>query len=114
MICINRDDYEDKEVTQEPTTKKEKQNKRSKRTRAFMTNGMVERVNRTLIHIISTFCDGKQDLWANHTKETEYAINTRVSSVTKHSPYELVYGRIPPDPVYTDIIQADQKRKGGR
>jgi len=64
-------------------------------------DGMVERVNRTLTHVASTMCGGNGSLWANHIGEIEYAMNTRVSTVTKYSPYELVFGRVPPDPVYT-------------
>jgi len=67
-------------------------------------DGMVERVNRTIIHIASTMCGGDGSKWAQYVGEIEYAINTRVSSVTKFSPYELVYGRHPPGPTYTDEV----------
>ena len=70
-------------------------------------DGMVERVNRTLIHVATTMCKGNGRKWAQYIGEIEYALNTRVSSVTGHSPYELVYGRLPPGPVYTDDICED-------
>ena len=67
-------------------------------------DGMVERVNRTLTDIAAILTKGKWKQWADYVGEIEYAINTRVSSVTNHSPYELVYGRIPPSPTYVDIL----------
>ena len=76
-------------------------------------DGMVERVNRTLIHVATTICEGDGRKWAQHVGEIEYALNTRVSSVTGHSPYELVYGRMPPGPTYTDDIATDGDGKDG-
>lgn len=73
-------------------------------------NGMVERVNRTLTHVASIICGGDGSQWAKHVGEIEYALNTRVSSVTGYSPYELVYGRLPPDPIYTDIVCREEER----
>jgi len=66
-------------------------------------DGMVERVKQTVAYIATTMCGGDGSLWAYHVGEIEYALNTRISTVTKHSPYELVYGRLPPDPVYIDL-----------
>ena len=68
-------------------------------------DGMVERVNRTLIHVASVICKGDGTKWAQMIGEIEYAMNTRISSVTGHSPYELVFGRRPPGPTYTDDIR---------
>ena len=70
-------------------------------------DGMVERVNRTLLHVASTICSGDETKWAQYIGEIEYALNTRVSSVAGHSPYELVYGRLPPGPSYTNILNSD-------
>jgi len=70
-------------------------------------NGMVERVNRTLIQIATLLCKGDDTQWADYVKELEYAVNTRISSVTRFSPYELVFGRIPPGPQYMDVIQLE-------
>jgi len=44
--------------------------------------------------------------------EIEYAMNTRISSVTNHSPYELVYGRLPPGPTYIDDIRDAETERG--
>ena len=67
-------------------------------------NGMVERVNRTLTQVASIICKGDGSQWSKLVGEIEYAMNTRVSSVTGYSPYELVYGRLPPLPAYTDVM----------
>jgi len=76
-------------------------------------DGMVERVNKTLSHIASIKCAGDGTKWANYVGEIEYALNTRRSSVTKFTPYELVYGRLPPDPVYTDLLPSEEGRGEG-
>jgi len=65
---------------------------------------MVERVNRTITDVASMITKGESTNWAEHVGEIEYAMNTRVSSVTKFSPNELVYGRLPPGPVYIDAF----------
>ena len=72
------------------------------------SNGMAERTNRTLLEVIITLCRGQGERWASHVKEIEYVMNTRISSVTKFSPYELVYGRQPPGPRYTAPIREAQ------
>ena len=68
-------------------------------------NGMVERENRTILDVMSIICNGIGKTWANYVGEVEYALNTRINSTTKHSPYELVYGRRPPGPVYIDMLR---------
>ena len=72
-------------------------------------NGMVERVNRTLIHVATVMCNGEGDKWAQHVQSIEYAMNTRVSSVTLYSPYELVYGRKPSEPSYVYAINREER-----
>ena len=72
-------------------------------------DGMVERVNKTLADIASMICEGQGDKWYQFVHEIEYAINTRTSSVTKFTPYELVYGRKPPGPTYTDALCEEHK-----
>ena len=57
------------------------------------SNGMVERANRTILDVASITCQGLGKDWSKSVGEVEYALNTRISSATKHSPYELVCGR---------------------
>jgi len=73
-------------------------------------DGMVERVNKTILDIASTLCKGNGEKWADLVGEIEYGINTRPSSTTKFTPYELVYGRIPPGPTYTDVLTDTEER----
>ena len=77
-------------------------------------NGMVERENRTILDTMSIMCNGIGKSWAKYVGEVEFALNTRVSEVTKHSPYELVYGRLPPGPIYIDMIRNWEQETEGR
>jgi len=72
-------------------------------------NGMVERVNRTLTEIGTLVCNGDDEFWPKYVKEMEYVINTRISSVTGFSPYELVYGRRPPAPTYVMELREEER-----
>ena len=72
-------------------------------------NGMVERANRTILDAAKMICRGIGRLWSKYVGEIEYTLNTRVSSVTGHAPYELVYGRLPPGPTYTDNIIGEEE-----
>jgi len=74
-------------------------------------DGMVERANQTVIDNTSALCKGQGEMWAEHIGDIEYAINTRVSSVTHYSPYELVYGRPPPGPTYIDGLTEEEMAK---
>jgi len=75
-------------------------------------NGEAERTNRTLLEILTTLCRDREDQWAQHVPEAAYIINTRISSATNYSPYELVYGRQPPGPSYVAPIR--EAERGGR
>jgi len=76
------------------------------------TNGTVERVNRTIIILASILRKEKVEDWPLYVKEIEYGINTRVHSATRFTPYELVYGRLPPGPVYIDPIREEERNQG--
>jgi len=76
-------------------------------------NGMVERVNRTILQAATILGKGRQEVWADHVEELEYALNTRISSVTGFSPYELVFGRQPPGPTYLLPIRKEEEEKEG-
>jgi len=73
----------------------------------------VERANRTVIDVAKAKCEGQGKKWSMYVSEIEYAMNTRTSSVTKFTPYELVYGRLPPGPVYVDDILEGAEDKDG-
>ena len=62
------------------------------------TNGQVERMNQTIIHMISKLEDRKA-CWSEHMSELLLAYNATCSAVTGYSPYYLLFGRRPRIPV---------------
>ena len=66
------------------------------------TDGMVERSNRTVIDILSKYCEGESD-WDLKMPLALFAIRTSEHTTTGFSPFSLIYGRearIPWDIVY--------------
>ena len=63
------------------------------------TNGQVERMNQTIIHIISKLEEDKEACWSKHLPELLLAYNATCSAVTGYSPYYLLFGRRPRIPV---------------
>jgi len=57
------------------------------------SNGLVERQNRTLQEILSTFVVGHQNGWDEMLDQAVFAYNTSVHESTKVSPYEMVFER---------------------
>lgn len=57
------------------------------------TNGTVERTNQTIIESLRKHVEKNQLLWAKWLNFVVMSYNCRVNSVTKYSPFELVYGR---------------------
>lgn len=58
-------------------------------------NGKVERKNQEVEQYLRLFCHKTQDDWVDHIPAAEFALNSRVSSGTGHSPFEIVYGYRP-------------------
>lgn len=56
-------------------------------------NNPSERVNRVLVTAISSYVGKNHRTWADEIHKIEFAINTSVHEVTKHSPYFLNHGR---------------------
>ncbi|XP_045025142.1 uncharacterized protein LOC123469863 [Daphnia magna] len=63
------------------------------------TNGLVERVNRTLTLALCAFINAQHNDWDKHLAAAAYAINTARQSTTEITPFELVNGRQPVLPV---------------
>ena len=63
------------------------------------TNGQVERMNQTIIHMISKLEEDKKACWSEHLPELLMAYNAACSAVTRYSPYYLLFGRQPRIPV---------------
>ena len=57
------------------------------------TNGQVERMNQTIIHMISKLEEDKKACWSEHLPELLLAYNATCSTVTRYSPYYLLFGR---------------------
>ena len=57
------------------------------------TNGQVERMNQTIIHMIGKLEQDKKARWSEHLPEMLSAYNGTHSAVTGYSPYFLLFGR---------------------
>ena len=57
------------------------------------TNGQVERMNQTIIRMISKLEEDKKAHWSEHLPEMLAAYNGTRSAVTGYSPYFLLFGR---------------------
>ena len=53
------------------------------------TNGQVERMNQTIIHMIGKLEEDKKACWSKHLPELLLAYNATCSAVTGYSPYYL-------------------------
>lgn len=58
-----------------------------------MSDGMVERANRSIKDQLAKYLYSKGGEWDEHTKQVEFAYNTRVHSSTNFTPFFLVHGR---------------------
>ena len=63
------------------------------------TNGQVEHMNQTIIHMVGKLEEDKKACWSEHLLELLLAYNTTCSAVTGYSPYYLLFGRRPRMPV---------------
>ena len=63
------------------------------------TNGQVEHMNQTLIHLIGKLDKDKKACWSKHLLELLMAYNSTCSAVTGYSPHFLLFGRRPRIPV---------------
>ena len=61
------------------------------------SNGLVERMNRTIIGILRKFVKDYPNKWSQNLGHVTYVINTSVSESTGYTPYSLVYGVEPTD-----------------
>ena len=63
------------------------------------TNGQVEQMNQTIIHMIGKLKQDKKAYWSEHLQEMLSAYNGTRSAVTGYSPYFLLFGRKARTPV---------------
>ena len=63
------------------------------------TNGQVERMNQTIICMMGKLEEDRKAYWSEHLPELLLAYNATCSTVTRYSPYYLLFGRRPRIPV---------------
>ena len=62
-------------------------------------NGMVERMNRTIINMLKTLGEKEKSNWKAHLTSLAFAYNSTICKSTGFSPYYLMFGRNPLLPV---------------
>ena len=78
------------------------------------TNGQVERMNQTIIRMISKLEEDKKACWSKHLLELLLAYNATCSAVTGYSPYYLLFGRrsrIPVDYLFPTLSDSPHQTK---
>ena len=78
------------------------------------TNGQVERMNQTLIHLIGKLDEDKKACWSRHLPELLMAYNSVHLAVTGYTPHFLLYGkrpRIPVDYLFPTLWDMPHKSK---
>ena len=78
------------------------------------TNGQVERMNQTIIHMIGKLEEDKKAFWSEHLPELLLAYNATCSAVTGYSPYYLLFGRrlrIPVDYLFPTLCDSPHQTK---
>ena len=63
------------------------------------TNGLVERLHQTIMHMIGKLGEDKKANWPSHLVEKVHAYNGTQSAVTGYSPNYLMFGHRPRLPV---------------
>ena len=59
----------------------------------FQANGLDERYNQTLVNALSKFSHECRESWDEHLAEVVYSYNTAVQESTRHTPFEVMFGR---------------------
>ena len=78
------------------------------------TNGQVERMNQTIIHMIGKLEQDKKAHWSEHLLEMLAAYNGTRSMVTGYSPYFLLFGRkarMPVDYLFPTLCDSPHQTK---
>ena len=63
------------------------------------TDGQSERAIQTLLQMVRAFATEQQESWEDSLPLFEMALNHAVTRSTKHSPFQILYGRSPRVPI---------------
>ena len=63
------------------------------------SNGMVERLNRSVLNMLKTLGDKEKTKWKDHLSSLAFAYNSSVCKSTGYSPHFLMFGRPPILPI---------------
>ena len=74
------------------------------------TDGLTERFNQTLKIMLTNFVNDAQDNWDELLEQLAFAYNTAEHAIHEHTPFELMYGRIPKIPI--DIFYQPRTQSG--
>ena len=64
-----------------------------------MGNGQTERMNRTMIEMLTALGEKEKKDWSKHLQKLSFAYNATVHKATGYSPYYLMFGRSPRLPI---------------
>ena len=76
------------------------------------TNGLVERLNRSLSATLAAFVNVSHMDWDEKLSAKVFAINTAKQKTTEITPFELVYGREPRLPHELAFPEASNDKEG--
>jgi len=71
------------------------------------TDGLVEKFNSTLIHMIAKCCELRQHDWDEHLPYLLFAYRSSIQESTRESPFHLLYGRDPRLPTETVLSKPE-------
>ena len=63
------------------------------------TNGQIEVVNRTVVHLLRGYCSKNPKLWDAQLHYIQHAYNRAKHSSTNTSPFEVCFGYFPKSPL---------------
>ena len=73
-------------------------------------NGMVEKVNRVLVDMLTMYANEQPESWDEHLPYAVFAYNTSLNATTKEVPFFVVFGRDPIEP--SDLKPPNRYRLG--
>jgi hypothetical protein len=75
-------------------------------------DGQTERFNATLVQALRKYIDDKPTTWDEKLQFIAFSYRTSIHSVTGYTPYQLVFGRKPREPVHL-AMGAETNNEGG-